>query len=338
MGEFALSKLQWGLEATRGTAVAADTMVLAAPMAINTDRKPFYPKDMVGIRARTTRSHIFEYMVRNALTFDAAHPAYFQILPMLFSCGLKGSVTPSEQTPAQADYLWTFTPSLTAANSPQTITLEGGDNVQAYEVEHVLFERFAISGEINQDGEASPVELTADFFGRQWTATTFTGSIAIPSTEIMNAKLAQLYLNVSWATIGNTEKTGLLRGFNVEILTGLHPKMTGSGNKYFDTYGEGFIDVLASFTFEGNSDADAIWDAFNAQTFQAIRLKISGAQIGTGVNHSLTLDIGGTWEEVIPMADVDKGNNLHTAVLHGKYDITGAKLLQVAVSTNVSAI
>jgi hypothetical protein len=66
-------------------------------------------------------------------------------------------------------------------------------------------------------------------------------------------------------------------------------------------------------------------------------LKIDGGQIGTGVNHSLTIDIGGRWESVSPLGGEDRNNNLHTATLRGHYDATGAKMLQVAVVTNSNA-
>lgn len=338
MGERALSKIQFGTEATRGTAVAADTMLLAAPIKIDPDRKPQYPEDMLGLRARTSRSYFYEYLVRNTLKFDAQHPLYYQALPMLFSIGLKGGVTPAEQTPSQSDFLWTHTPSLTAANAPDTITLEAGDDVQAYECEHTMIERYKISGNISQDGGDSPVTADCDFFARQWTATAFTGSLSIPSTELLNAKLARFYLDTTWAGVGTTEKVNLLRGFDIEILTGVHQVMAGSANRYFNTYAESFIEFMASFVFEGNSDADVIWDAFNAQSLAVARLTVTGALIGTGVNHKLTLDLGGTWEAVVPLDSEDRGNNLHAAVLHGKYDTTGAKLLQASVITNVAAI
>lgn len=338
MGERAFTRFQWGKETTRGTAVAADTWLYAAPIPMTPDRVPQYHQDLSNTRARTVRDSVFEYLVRNSLRFDADHPPYFQILPMLFSCGLIGNITPSEQTPSQGDYLWTMTPSLIAANAPDTITLEAGDDVQAYEVEHVMFERYRIAGEIAQDGVGGPVTIEADFFGRQWTAATFTAALSLPTTEIMSAKVTQFFLDTAWSGVGGTEKTGLLRAFDVEILTGVHPKFHGSANRYFSTYGESYIDVMAALTFEGNADADAIWDAFNSRALAVARLKMSGGQIGTGVNHSLTLDIGGTWENVIPIASEDRGDNLHTALLHGKYDATGAKMLQVAVSTNVQTI
>lgn len=120
-------------------------------------------------------------------------------------------------------------------------------------------------------------------------------------------------------------------------MTGVHPIFTGSANKYFNTHGEGLIEVNANFTLEGNSDADAIFDAQQANTFQAVRLKINGSQIGSGVNHSLSIDIGGKWERVSPLDSEDRDDNLHSAVLRGHYDATGAKLLQVDVVTNSNA-
>lgn len=340
MGERAFSKLQWGKETTRGTAVAADTMVLAAPIQITPDRTPHRPQDLSGVRSRSRagRSYFYEYLVRNSLNFDADHPGYFQILPMLFSCGLKGNITPSEVTPAQGDYLWPFTPSLTASNAPDTVTLEVGDDVQAYETEHVMFERYQIAGEVSQDGGPAQVTLAADFFGRQWSTASFTGAIALPTVTPMNSALATITRDTAWSGVGGTAVNSILRAFNIEILTGVHPKFHGSAARYFNVYGESYIDVMASFTFEGNSDADAIWDLMNSQALSVVRLAITGPQIGTGTNHSLIVDVGGTWENVIPMGGEDRGNNLHTAVLKGEYDPTGAKMLQLSVTTNVAAI
>jgi len=334
MGSRYFSKVQFGKETVRGTAVAADTILLGKCPAVNSDRKPEFPAEDVGIRADAVRAVIHQYLYSNTLTTEHG---YFQELPVLFGCGLKGGVTAAEQTGSQSDYLWTFTPSLTAANEPDALTIELGDDTQAFETEHCMFERIRIGGQVSQGMEASPVTVEADFFGRQLTPTTFSGAISLPTAEPINAKLARLYLDTTWAGIGGTEKTNILRGFDVEILTGVHPTFSGSGNKYFNTYGEGLIMVTATLTLEGNSDADAIFDAQQAATFQAVRLKISGAQIGSGQNHSLTLDIGGVWESVSPLGSEDRGDNLHTATLRGYYDATGAKLMQVAVITNVSA-
>ena len=336
MGERFFSKVQYGNEnpASHGTAVAATKLLLGKVPNIQSDRKPIIPDEDVGIRARGVRAIVHQYLYSNTLSTEHG---YFQQMPWLFG-SLKGAVTPTETTPAQSDYLWDQTPSLVAgvSNAPDSSTIELGDDVQAFEAEYAMFERIRISGQVAQGMDASPVNVEADFFSRQLIPTTFTGAIALPSAEPMNAKLARLYIDSAWSGIGGTEKTNILRGFDIEILTGVHPKFSGSGAKYFNTHGEGLIVATANFTLEGNAAADTIFDAHQALTFQAVRLEISGAQIGTGLTHRLRISIGGVWESVSPLGGEDRGNNLHTATLIDHYDATGAKSLQVETVTNIS--
>ncbi len=94
-----------------------------------------------------------------------------------------------------------------------------------------------------------------------------------------------------------------------------------------------------TLTFEGNADADTLWDAYYAETAKALRLQILGSQIGTGENHSLTIDTFGMFEEVIPLGDEKDGNNLHTAIFHGISDNQATPhLLGVKVSTDINEI
>lgn len=336
MGSRYFSKVQYGKESTRGTAVAATKVLLGKTPAVGNDRKPEYPREDVGIRARAVRSVIHQYLYNNTVSIEHG---YFQALPALFGCGLKGGVTAAEVNAGQGDYLWTFTPVLTFGNynTPDTLTFELGDDTQAFETEHAMFEKIRISGKVSQGMEVSPVTIEADFFGKKLTPTTFTGSLSLPTAQPMNAKLARFYLDTAWSGIGGTEKANILRSFDIEILTGMYPKFAGSGNKDFNGYGEDIIDFTANFEFEGGSDADAMFDAQQAQTFQAIRLEIDGDQIGSGANHSLKIDMGGTWESVVPLASEDKSLNIHSATFGNYYDGTGAKLLQVAVVTNSNA-
>jgi len=335
MGERFFSKVQIGTEnpAAHGTPVAATKMLLGKVPAIGNDRKPVFPAEDVGIRADAVRSVVHQYLYSNTLSIEHG---YFQILPWLYGCGLKGGVTSAEQTTDQNDFLWAQTPSLVSgeSNAIDSGTIELGDDVQAFEAEYAMFERIRLSGQVAQGQDASPVNIEADFFSRQLMPTTFT-ALTPPVVEPMNAKLARLYIDTAWAGIGATEKANILRGFDVEILTGTHPKFSGSGSKFFNLHGEGLIMVTAQLTLEGTSVADAVFDAQQAQTFQAVRLAINGPQIGTGDPHSHVLDIGGIWESVSPLGGEDRGNNLHTATLRGLYDLTGTKLLQVNTTTNV---
>jgi hypothetical protein len=334
----AFSKFQYGKEDinTHGTAVAATKILAGATIqGVPTDIKPQFIEDALGVRAASARSNVYEKIVEDTLTMPSA---YFQALPFVFSCGLKGAVTAGEVTANQADYLWAFTPSMTATNTPDSITLEMGDDTQAYEVEHVMFKTIKISGDIAQDGGDSPVQVEVEYFGRQVTATTFTNSLALPTMTTMNAKLARLYKDAAWAGKGTTEITSTLRGFELEIMTGLHPKFFGSADKFFTTFGESIIGAMLTLTLEGNSSADAIWDDFKAETAAAYALKINGPVIGTGGPHNLTVCVWGKPESVIPLNEESSGNNLHAVVVHGMYGTTGAQILSVDVTTSTNTI
>lgn len=334
----ALSKVQYGKESTKGTSVAATKILAGAEIkAVPMDRKPEFIEDALGVKAKSARSSVYELMVEDTLSIPAA---YFQLLPMIFSCGLKGNITPTETTSGQGDYLWTHTPVLTATGSQDSLTLEFGDDVQEYEVEYVMFKKIKISGEIGQDGGASPVSIEVDYFGRQVTKSTFTGALSLPTMTTMNAKLARLYKDTAWAGKGVTELTNSLRKFEFEIITGLHPKMMGSANKYFNTHGESFIEAMLTLTLEGDSSANTIFD--NAKTdpptAACYGIKIAGPQIGSGGTHELDLYIWGAPEMVEPLSEESNGNNLHQVLIHGMYDTTGAKIMDAIVTTNTSTI
>jgi hypothetical protein len=329
--------MQYGKETVKGTAVAATRILPVIVPPIQPDRKPTYPREDVGVNVDAVRSYISGRLVKDKMSWDSA---YFQSLPLLFSCGIKGGVTPVEQTTGQKDYLWTFDPVYDhTSNNQDSITLERGDDEMMVESEYVMFERFKLSGECNQEGQDSAMRIEANYFGRQNTKASFTGGLNIPKLTTINSKLTQFFLDSTWATLGTTQKASTLRAYDIEILTGLHPKFHGSSNEYFDTHGQGPMAVMGAFTFEGNANAEAIFDAMNTQALQAVRLLIHGPKIGTTNNpHMLQIDFCGTWEDVIPLASASNGNNLWTAVLHGMYDTTAKKLLTIKVATDQNTI
>jgi hypothetical protein len=337
MGERAFSKLQYGIEATPGTSVAATKILAGAEIPpVNPDRSPAFPVDSLGVRAAGSRVRIDQLLATNTLRIP---DCYFQTLPAILSCGIKGGVTPTEQTPAQGDWLWAFTPSMTADNTPKSMTLEAGDDIQEVEFEYLMFERIKLSGVNAQAGEAAPVVLEADWFARQGAPSTFTGALSIPTMTDLNAKLSRIYIDATWAGRGTTEKTSMLRAWELEILTGLHPKFLGSADKYFTIHGQDILAAMLSLTWERNAAADLEWDAYRAGTKRVVRIKLdSGVQIGTGLTHSLTIDVWGAYENVIPLAENDRGNNVDTALFHGLYDPTGAQIFDVRVSTNLAAL
>jgi hypothetical protein len=339
MGERFFSKIYYAKEVTRGTALPATKQFIGGEVsAITSDRKPRVVEENIGVRASGSRMVHDQLLVSESLNISEG---YFQCLPALFGCGLKGGVTATETTGGQGDYLWDFTPSLVSgvANAPDSLTIEKGDDTQAFECEYTMFERIKISGSVAQGADAAAVSIEAQYFARQWTSTTFTGAISIPAVTPMNAKLARFYLDTSWANVGTTEKTNILRKFDIDILTGVHPAFSGSAYKYFNKHKEGLISAQMSLTIEGDSDANAINTLFRTdpQALAVACIKINGPQIGTGTSHNLTLAVGGMFEDVTALAENDRGNNLHTFVVNSLYDATGAKSVYSRVTTNSNA-
>lgn len=332
MGTNVLRKIQYGKESVKGTAVAATRILPVVNPPISADRKPTYPREDAGVLAESIRSYVAGRLVRDKLKWDSF---YYQALPMLLSCGIKGNITPTEQTAGQGDYLWDYAPNMTGtSNAQDSLTIERGDNAFMVESEYCMFDSFKLSGEVNQDGEDSAMKAEASYFGRQNTVSSFTAALAIPALTPINTKLTRLFIDPTWAAVGSTEKTLTLRAYDIEVITGLHPKFHGSSNDYFDNHGEGAMAIMAAFTFEGNSNTADIFTAFNSQALQVVRLKTEGPLISASKRHLLQLDFSGTWEEVIPLGSESNGNNLWTAVLHGFYDPTGGKMLAAQVGTN----
>jgi hypothetical protein len=331
--------MQRGLEASsaQGTAVAATKKwLMGEHPPITPDRVPTFIQDDAGLRANTVRApRIDQYLFEDTVSFP---DSYFEMLPDVFSIGIKGGVTPVEGTSSQGDWTWTFTPSMTATNSPDSLTLEMGDDTQAYEVEYMMAAAIRINGVIDQERGPSAVAIEVDYFARQLTPTTFTAALSLPTNTPINAKLTQFFQDATFANLGTTEKTGTLRSYNIEILTGLHPKFHGSSDKFFDTHGEGKFEVTADLVLEGNATADAIFDQFQAGTQTFLQFFIDGPQIASGNNNNLTLGIGGYWEAVTPLSENANGNNLHRALLRGTYDPTGANIFALTCTTTSSSI
>jgi hypothetical protein len=305
MGSEMFVKNQYGKETTRGTAVAATKRFLGT-VTIPQDRQPAHPTYSMGRRSRSHRTEIRQIL---ADPIGMSLPeAYFQILPMLFGITLKGGVTAAEATGSQSDYLWDFTPSLTAVAAPDTITLETGDNDQNYEIEYVMGKSIALDFAL---GENASVSMSCEAFGKQITKSTVTASINPLAVNSIIANTAQLWIDSTWATLGTTVKTGLLRGGSIQIETGNHPKFLAAGVKTMTSHGEGYADLTGSFILEGGAGAVAIFDAYQAGTHLAIRLTFTGPQIGTGTYYTLQYDMFVAIDSVIPLSGFADGNTLY---------------------------
>lgn len=331
MGSETFVKNQFGLEVTRGTPVAA-TKRWWGKATIPVDRKPQHPKYTLGVRAESGHTEIRKILADPVPL--VSEDGYYQALPMLLGTLLKGGVTPTEQTVGKGDYLWDFTPSLTAANNPDTITLQSGDNDQAFILEYLMGRKLTFDFDSDSD---SDVKLSWEGFARQVTKGAFTAAITAPAaTEPIVASTGQIWMDPAWASLGTTLKSNFLRSGTVEIGSGNHPKNNSSGTKTFNTHGEGYIYAVCKFVVEGGADAIAMYDAFVAGTPKAIRLKWTGGLIASGgLAYSLTIDIYGAFDEVRPLDAFKDANTLYGAVFSTLTDMQATQHnLAVKVSVN----
>lgn len=338
MGSTIFTHTQYGIESTKGTAVAATRILGCAPKAIPNDRIWKFSKYPDGSRTQYNTKSNDTLAVNDSLVWDAERPLYFQALPIIHQCLLDGTITPAEVTGGQGDYRWDVAPSMTGNNDPDTATLELGDDVDAYEHEYTMFKSFKLAGTIPADGSAAPVTGEAPYFARQVTKTSFTASQALHTgLEKMNAKLARLYLDTSWGGLGGTEISNILRGFELEIMTGNEAKFFGSANKYNSSFAEGYIGAMLTLDLEGNASADDIYDLYRAGTERALRFVINGGQIAAGTNYKYQVDMFGAFELVVPINQVIGSNNLSKAVFVAS-SLTPAQFLDIDIVTNHNTV
>ncbi len=327
---------QYGKESTRGTLVAATRVWTGEEVMVTPDTEPQrVTGEVFGVRAASRRPNVQQFQTNMTLSNQNG---IFQQLPFLFLCGLKGGVTGSEVTSAQADYLWTFSPSFTAANDPDSFTGEWDLNGQEWEAGYCMFKEIRISGEISQGAAPSPVKVEADFFGRKSAKSTKTGSLSLHTPVGMNARNARLYIDTSWAGIGGTEAAAQLRSFDLTIITGAQPEDYGSAREDFDAHSESIIAWNLGFTIKSGTESAALYDALRAQTTKYFRLDIPGPQIGSGTNHRFRFDGSGLLTDASPDGSEDRNTNLSSFTVEDLYDDTGAKHMALAVTTNNNAI
>lgn len=343
IGTKALTVVQYGLESVHGTPVAADTRLIADVTLPENDREIKMPKAGV---ARRVNSDLAASWVGKILAtgITMTNPEdgnlYYQILPLLFSCGLDGNITPVEQTASEGDYLWTFTEKLTGAEDADTFTLEQGDDTAAnlgFEVAHCLITALEIAG----NADTTEVSWTATIDGAAIVRSTLTGVATLPSYTPLIGKLFRLYIDNTWAGLGGTEIANALLDFTLRIEGGLHHKMRGGATRAPAIHGQREVMATLSLGLERNAitSAESAYFFADTTTPRFVRLEIdSGVQIGAGENHKFTVDMAGVFTGWPPLGGEQDGNTIERPTLTMGYDATGTRGLAISCITDVAAI
>lgn len=323
-----LRKIQIGLETTAGTPVAA-TVIWRGTGTIRDERVIRMPDEDVGFLSGIDRSYTASLGGRISL---APVEATFEQLPILFTCGLAED-TAGTQDGEGSGYVYTYTAGTSAAASLSTVTVEGGDNQQAEEMEYGCVERIRLTG---APGEG--LMMSGDIVGRQVSTTTFTASLSLPSVEEIVFSKGKLYIDAVSGTIGTTEKSSTLLGVDIDIPTGLVVKRAANGQLYFDSVVQTGVDPTVQLTYEHNGTAVSEIAAWRAETPRQIRLKWEGSALttsGTYTNKTFILDMAGKYETFEAIDEMD-GNDIVRATFRPRWDTTASLFLQ-AIIVNESA-
>jgi len=324
MGIKALRKIQLGLETTAGVAVPADTLWRGLGV-LQDNREVITPDEDIGYLSGKVRNYCPKYEA--ALSMPAV-PATFEQLPIILSAGVKGVVTGVTDTGGSGK-IYTFTFPTTSPNTIKTWTIEGGDDIQAEEMEYSFVQSFEISG---NGGEA--LHMSAEWIGRQVSKCTFTAGVTSPATveEILFGK-GKLYIDAASGTIGSTQVSQTLLGMSLRVNTGWVAKYSADGALYFSWAQSTKPEILLNVTFEHNSSAVTEKDAWIAGTTRLLRLKFEGKALttsGTFANKTLIIDLAGRWDSFDPLGETN-GNDTVTGTFRAGYDATSAKFAEIKV-------
>jgi hypothetical protein len=305
--------VNFGKETTRGTPVAPTRQfyddgvgVLAVDAGLN-----FHESENTGRRYRTRRNTSTTEDVN--LKFATSSGVGYDDLVIPFS-QIKGGAT---GVGGAADKTWTFTPSATAANSPEAYSVDVGDDVQNWRCQYTMLRSFKLSA-----GLGDVTQLEMDAFAQRAVKTAkatpaINAAIKIPG-DLWTIKFAANIAGLAGASIS----TNFLKAFELEVFTGLKNPHYMDGNLYFGQFVETDIAWTLDLTVESTALAiSEFYDKSIANTMDFIRLKAQGPVLG-GTFYSAQIDTPVLYEvpEIISGESGSDGINLYKVKGHGADD------------------
>jgi len=331
----AFRRIQAGLESTPGTAVAATEILYGTLTTFESGEVLYQPDEDRNSLAKHMGDDLF---VGKEAKLVWTGDLNFRHIIWALAMSLCGNITPTQPDAVNEPnaYLWTFTPALTAANTPDqtdgidTFTIEYGDDVQAYEAEYCFATRLQISGAPNE-----VCKFTLDITARQQTDTTFTAGLSAQSVQRAPFNLAKFYIDDSGANIGTTQKTGLLRAFTWTLDTKFKAFYTADGNLYFSSVVEDKKAPELQLTYAWGSDADAERTKYEDRITAFVRIALYGTEeLDSGQSNPpyLYLDQAIRYRSW-PTLGVQDGRSTVQVVADAVYDATWGKMFEAAVLT-----
>ena len=229
------------------------------------------------------------------------------------------------------DSTHTYTPNLSSRNNQNSYTVEYGDDSQELESDHVMASSIELGIALGD-----VVNLTVDMFGQFPAKSSFTASLTEDAlNEVVSNKL-RVYVDTSWANLGNTEVATLVAGGTVRLTTGIVPVKYADGSLDFSDFTEQKRHMEIELEMVISTQAITEYDAWVAQTSRYLRLEWTGPTLGGGT-HKLTIDMHGIYTENPEWFTDQDGENVIRMQLSSREDSSGNEF-RVAIVTDVAAL
>jgi len=323
-----LRRLQFGPEATPGTAVAADVNWRGTGTLTDARVKEVVEEDDGWFFPIARMS---EPMEGAELTLEDT-PATFEQLPWVLGGGIEWQTTGTGNT-TTGQYVFTYAFGTSAANTVKTYSWEAGDNLWIGTFNYGLVTEFHLSGAADE-----PVQMGATITGRAITTkgAFYTTSVVTPAVENVYFNKGQLYIDGP-ASAGTTLAPGSLIDFNLNVVTGVQPIKTADNNIAFGHHKQVGPDVTLDMTLEVDGTSVAERGYWESGATRMIRIDFNGTTLSeTGSSYSnklLRIDVPVRYLSWDALGDND-GNDVWAISAMGIYSATaGGPTLTVVNDT-----
>jgi hypothetical protein len=296
-------------------------------MPVDTQEK-VNPDENVGYSSKIARQYTPKYLAE--LEFPETE-ATFEFLPYLLSAGI-ATVAATTQGSGKV-YVYTVPSGDTAGI--KTYTIEGGDNKTVEEIEYAFVSEIKLTG---KKGEAWM--MSAKWFGRQGTVSSFTGALTPIAVDEMLFQKTKLYIDTT--TIGTTQISNSLLEASITINTGWKPQHTATGNLYFDYAEFTGAEVELEMTLLNNTTTIAERVLWRADTPRLFRFKCEGDALTTSATtysyKTMIFDMAGMYSEFSSPNDEDEGSAVFKVKAFGGYHSTAAKFAEFTVVNQLATL
>ena len=324
-----LRRIQIGQESTRGTAVAADVILLGRLTATPTPN--WYKPDDEERNSLALNHRLTNVGQQSSLSYEGS--LTFEQVGHLLSMGV-GALTTSQPDVGGSPLVYdhTFEPTLSALAVQKAYTVEYGDNQQEYESAFLMAAALEFSYAIGE-----PWQVSADLFARFPSKSTFTGALSAPAVEDVVGQKTKIYIDSSWANLGTTQVSSTLINAKVGGNTGLVPTRYSDGSLEFSDVAENKWASQVELTFKHNASGIVQYDNMAAGTLVFVRLEAEGSTIQNAFNNTWRIDLAMRYTEAPEQFGEQDGEDVIALVGETFHDPTADRQIRYLVRNNVAS-